>query len=61
MTGFFKSVLNRLKNTKQTLKGERASYFTKTLQIRTTNVVDVTSNQPLDGEKNIDQSYNMHK
>lgn len=33
----------------------------KSLQVRTVNVVDVTSNQPFGEEKNVDKSYNMLK
>lgn len=42
-------------------KGWIASSFVKSTQIRTVNVVDVTSNQPFDEEKNVDKSYNTLK
>lgn len=58
MIRFFKSVLNRLRKTNQTPECEIASYFVKSLQIRTANV-DVTSNWPFNGQKNVDKSYNM--
>lgn len=48
-------------NANPTPEDEIASSFMKSTQIRTVNVVDVTSNQPFDGEKNVDKSYNMLK
>lgn len=53
--------MNRLRDTNHTPEDEIVSYFVKNLQIRTVNVVDVTSNQPVDEEKNVDKSYNILK